>query len=299
MSQEQRDTLDQMIRNGPLEVGGDPQEQRATYERMLTAQPLPGDVVTTPGKLGGIATVAIDVDGVESADVILWFHGGFYIVGSTATSAVLASSVARRARTRVVGVDYRLAPEHPYPAALEDALAAYRGLLDSGVPASRIAFVGESAGAGLVMATLVALKSASLPQPSAAVVLSPYVDLTLSGASITKKAAVDPAFAPEGVRRWAALYVDDGDAQDSLISPLFADLTGLPPLLIQVGSHEILLDDATRLATSAAAADVAVTLDVTPGVPHVFQAFAAVLDEGEAAVTRIASFLSSHLSPED
>jgi acetyl esterase/lipase len=101
------------------------------------------------------------------------------------------------------------------------------------------------------------------------------------------------------VRRWAALYVDDGDAQDSLISPLFADLTGLPPLLIQVGSHEILLDDATRLATSAAAADVAVTLDVTPGVPHVFQAFAAVLDEGEAAVTRIASFLSSHLSPED
>ena len=298
MRQQQRDTLDQLMRSGPLDVGGDPHEQRSTYERMLTARPLPDDVVTTPGKLGDIATVAIEVAGVESADVILWFHGGFYIVGAAATSAALASSVARRARTRVVSVDYRLAPEHPYPAALEDALAAYRGLLDSGVPASRIAFAGESAGAGLVMATLVALKSATLPQPSAAVVFSPYVDLTLSGASITEKAAVDPSFTPEGVRRWAALYVADGDAEDSLISPLFADLTGLPPLLIQAGSHEILLDDATRLATSAAAADVVVTLDVTPGVPHVFQAFAAVLDEGDAALTRVASFLSSHLSQE-
>jgi acetyl esterase/lipase len=149
------------------------------------------------------------------------------------------------------------------------------------------------------MATLVALGSAGLPQPSAAVVFSPYVDLTLSGASITEKAAVDPCFTPEGVRRWAALYVADGDAEDSLISPLFADLTGLPPLLIQAGSHEILLDDATRLATSAAAADVAVTLDVTPGVPHVFQAFAEVLDEGDAALIRVASFLRSHLSWED
>jgi acetyl esterase/lipase len=148
------------------------------------------------------------------------------------------------------------------------------------------------------MATLVALGSAGLPQPSTAVVFSPYVDLTLSGASITEKAAVDPCFTPEGVRRWAALYVADGDAEDSLISPLFADLTGLPPLLIQAGSHEILLDDATRLATSAAAADVA-TLDVTPGVPHVFQAFAEVLDEGDAALIRVASFLRSHLSWED
>jgi epsilon-lactone hydrolase len=299
MSQEQRDTLDQMMRNGPLAVGGDPQEQRSVFERMMTARPLPDDVVTTPGELGGIATVAVEVDGIESADVILWFHGGFYVVGSATMSAALASSVARRARARVISVDYRLAPEHPYPAALEDALASYRALLDSGVPASRIAFAGESAGAGLVIATLVALKSAGLPQPFAAVAFSPYVDLTLSGASITEKAAVDPCFTPEGVRRWASLYIADGNAQDSLISPLFADLTGLPPLLIQVGSHEILLDDAARLATRAAAADVAVTLDVTPGVPHVFQAFAAVLEEGDAALTRVASFLNAHRSQDD
>ena len=164
------------------------------------------------------------------------------------------------------------------------------------MPPSTIAFAGESAGAGLAAATLVALKRAGLPQPTAAVLMSPWADLTLSGDTIRGKAAVDPALTPEGLSRRAADYLPDGDPAGELVSPIFADLTGLPPLLIQAGSHEILLDDATRLAAHAASADVPVTLEVTPGVPHVFQAFAAMLDEGDAALTRAGKFLRTHLT---
>jgi acetyl esterase/lipase len=238
---------------------------------------------------------------VEAADadpewVIFYLHGGAYAIGTAASSVGLASDLARRAGARLVSVDYRLAPEHPHPAALDDAVAAYRGLLDSGVAASAIAIAGESAGAGLAAATLVALKHAGLPQPSSAVLMSPWADLTLSGDSINAKAAVDPALTPEGLRRRAIDYVADRDPTADLVSPIFADLTGLPPLLIQAGSHEILLDDATRLASRAAAADVAVTLEVTPGVPHVFQGFAAMLDEGDAALTSAGQFLRAHLA---
>ena len=231
--------------------------------------------------------------------MILYFHGGAYAVGTAASSVGLASDLARRARARLVSVDYRLAPEHPYPAALEDALAAYRGLVASGLSPSAIAFAGESAGAGLVAATLVALKRAGVPLPSAAVMMSPWVDLTLSGDSMREKAALDPALTPDGLRRRVSDYVGAGDATDGLLSPIFADLTGLPPLLVQVGSHEILLDDATRLAARAAAADVAVTLQVTPRVPHVFQAFASMLDEAGVALTSAGDFLRAHFADDE
>ncbi|MFC8237378.1 alpha/beta hydrolase [Streptomyces sp. NPDC057284] len=296
MSEEQRAALDQLLRNGPLDIGGDVHEQRPLLDALMTSHPLPDDVTTTTGVLGGIPVVTIELSGLESDGVILYFHGGGYALGTATAAAGLASELARRAGTRAVSVDYRLAPENPYPAALDDAVATYRGLLDGGVPASRIALAGESAGAGLVAATLVALKGVGLPQPCAAVLLSPWVDLTLSGASVADKAALDPALTPDGLRLRATEYLATADAADPLASPVFADLTGLAPLLIQAGSHEILLDDATRLAARAAAAHIPVTLDVTPGVPHVFQGFTGILDDADAALTRIGTFLRSHLA---
>jgi len=184
MSQQQRDALDELLRSGPLDLGGNVDEQRGIFEEMMGAIPVPADVAASPGRLGGIPVVDIDVDGADPAQVILYFHGGAYAVGTAASSVGLASDLARRAGTRLVSVDYRLAPEHPYPAALEDAMAAYRGLLASGQSPSAIAIAGESAGAGLAAATLVALKRAGLALPAAAVMMSPWVDLTLSGDSM-------------------------------------------------------------------------------------------------------------------
>jgi epsilon-lactone hydrolase len=296
VTQEQRDALDQLLRDAPLDLGGDVAEQRVIFEEMMAAIPSPADVTTSSGRLGGVPVVNIEVAGADRASVIFYLHGGGYAIGTAASSVGLASDLARRAGARLVTVDYRLAPEHPHPAAIDDAVAAYRGLLDSGVAASAIAIAGESAGAGLAAATLVALKHAQLPQPSGAVLMSPWADLTLSGESITGKAALDPALTPEGLRRRAVDYVTAGDRTAELVSPIFADLTGLPPLLIQAGSHEILLDDATRLAARAAAADVAVRLEVTPSVPHVFQGFAAMLDEADAALTSAGEFLRAHLA---
>jgi epsilon-lactone hydrolase len=296
VSQQQRDALDQLLRDAPLDLGGNVAEQRVIFDEMMAAIPIPADVTTSSGSLGGIPVVNVEVARADHAGVIFYLHGGAYAIGTAASSVGLASDLARRTGARLVTVDYRLAPEHPYPAAIDDAVAAYHGLLDSGLGASAIVIAGESAGAGLAAATLVALKHAGVPQPAGAVLMSPWADLTLSGDSISVKAAVDPALTPEGLRRRAVDYVGDRDPAQELVSPIFADLTGLPPLLIQAGSHEILLDDATRLAARAAAADVAVRLEVTPGVPHVFQAFAAMLDEGDAALTSAGTFLRAHLA---
>jgi monoterpene epsilon-lactone hydrolase len=299
MSQEQREALDQLIRNAPLDIGGDPIEQRANFEKMLSAQPLADDVSTAPGELGGVPVLNIETGEASHDAVVLWFHGGWYVIGSARTSAGISSDLARRTDTKVVSVDYRLAPEHPYPAALQDATAAYRGLLDSGVDARSIAIVGESAGGGLAVALLASLAEEGLAQPTCAVLLSPWTDLTLSGETMTSMVGIDPVFTREKVSVRVADYVGSADPADPSISPIFADLHGLPPILIQSGSHEILLDDSIRLARRAAVDDVDVTLDVTPGVPHGFQAFAAILDEGDAALTRVASFLQSNLSSKE
>ncbi len=296
MSQQQRDALDQLLREAPLDLGGDVAEQRLIFEEMMAAIPVPGDVATSSGSLGGIPVVNVEVARADRERIILYLHGGAYAIGTAAASVGLASDLARRAGTRLITVDYRLAPEHPQPAAIEDAVAAYQGLLDNGASPSTIAVAGESAGAGLAAAALVAFKHAGLPQPTAAVLMSPWADLTLSGNSVNAKAALDPALTPEGLARRAADYLGDSDPAAELVSPIFADLTGLPPLLIQAGSHEILLDDATRLATQAAAADIPVTLEVTPRVPHVFQGFAAMLDEGDAALTSAGKFLHARLA---
>jgi acetyl esterase/lipase len=296
MTQQQRQVLDELLRHGPLDLGGDLAEQRVVFHDMIASVPLPDDVSTTPGLLGGVPVVTVETPGNDPSAVLLYFHGGAYALGSAADSAGLAADVARRTGARAVSVDYRLAPEHPFPAGVEDAVAAYRALLDEGTTSARIGFVGESAGGGLVAATLVALKDAGLPQPSSAVVFSPWVDLTVSGDSAVGKADLDPALTPQGLRTRARDYLGDTDPATPLASPIFADLAGLAPLLIQVGSHEILLDDAIRLAARAAAQDVPVHLQVWPQVPHVFQGFAALLDEADAALLAAAAFTRAHWS---
>jgi monoterpene epsilon-lactone hydrolase len=296
MSAEQRETVDAILRQSAFPAGSDVNEQRRLLREAVSAQPLPADVTVTAGALGGVPTAEITVDGIEPRHVVLYFHGGVYVIGDAFLAADLASQVGRRTQAKVVSVEYRLAPEHPYPAAVDDALAAYEALLHTGVAPSDIAFAGESAGGGLAVATLVNARDHGLPLPAAAFVMSPYVDLTLAGTTMETKREVDPLFTRELIQARVTDYTAGQDAALGLISPIFADLSGLPPLIIQAGSHELLLDDAVRLAQQAAAADVEVTLDIAPGVPHVFQAYHAILDEAVAALDRAGQLLLTHLA---
>jgi epsilon-lactone hydrolase len=294
MTAQQRDMIDQILRNVPFDLGGDVTTQRPLLDQMLTSQPLPADVRTTPANLGGIPVVFTDIADVEPRGTIFHIHGGGFALGSAEGSVGLASSLARKTGMRAVSVGYRLAPEYPYPAALQDVTTAYRALLKQSGSADHVVVSGESAGGNLAIELLIAGKAERLPMPAAALLLSPMTDLTVTGGSYAGKAHVDPAISAQAIRTRAADYLAGTDPADPLVSPIFADLSGLPPLLIQAGSHEVLLDDATRLAAKAAADDVAVILDITPGVPHVFQAFAGLLDEGDAALDRIARFVKDN-----
>jgi len=296
VSTEQRENLEAILRQSAFPVGSSVDEQRRLLREAVSAQPLPADVTVAAAALDGVPTAEITVDEIEPRHVVLYFHGGVYVIGDAFIAADLASQVGRRTQAKVISVDYRLAPEHPYPAAVDDALAAYDALLRNGIAPSDIAFAGESAGGGLAIATLVNARDHGLPMPAAAFVMSPYVDLTLAGASIETKRDVDPLFTRELLQDRVGDYTAGQDAALGLISPIFADLSGLPPLIIQAGTHELLLDDAVRLAQQAATADVEVTLDITPGVPHVFQAYYPILDEAAAALDRAGQFLAGQLA---
>jgi len=295
VSAEQREKLEAILRQAALPVGSDVSEQRRLI-RQFSSAPLPADVTVTAAALGGVPTAEITVDGIEPRHVVLYFHGGVYVLGDAASAADLAAQVGRRTGAKVISVDYRLAPEHPYPAAVDDALAAYQALLHNGTAPSDIVFAGESAGGGLAVATMVNARDHGLPLPAAAFVMSPYADLTLAGATMDTKRAVDPLLSRELLQPRVADYTAGQDAALDLISPIFAELSGLPPLVIQAGTHEVLLDDAVCLARQAATADVEVTLDLTPGVPHVFQGFYPVLDEATEALDRAGQLLSAHLA---
>ena len=296
MSAEQRENLEAILRQSAFPADSDVNELRRLLRELASAQPPPADVTVTAAALGGVPTAEITVDGIEPRHVFLYFHGGVYVLGDAFQAAGLASQVGRRTRAKVISVDYRLAPEHPYPAAVDDALAAYQALLRGGTAPSDIAFAGESAGGGLAIATLVNARDRGLPLPAAAFVMSPYADLTLAGASMEAKRAADPLLSRENLQSRVPDYTAGQDAALGLISPVFADLSGLPPLIIQAGTHEVLLDDAVRLARQAAIADVEVTLDITPGVPHVFQAYYPMLDEAAEALDRAGQLLSAYLA---
>jgi epsilon-lactone hydrolase len=298
MTTEQRENLDAILRQSAFPAGLDVNEQRRLLRELTSAQPLPADVTVTAAALGGVRTAEITIDGIEPKHIVLYFHGGVYVLGDAFSAADLASQVGRRTGAKVISVDYRLAPEHPYPAATDDALAAYEALLQNGARPSEIVFAGESAGGGLAIATLVNARDHGLPLPAAAFVMSPYADLTLGGTTMRTKHEVDRLLSRENLQPRVTDYTAGQDAASGLISPVFADLSGLPPLIIQAGTHEVLLDDAVRLARQAATADVDVTLDITAGVPHVFQAYYPILDEAAAALDRAGQLLSAHLAAE-
>ncbi|WP_037602322.1 alpha/beta hydrolase [Streptacidiphilus rugosus] len=295
MSRQQREALDALLRSVPR--GGTPptiEEQRSGFAAAMS-RPAPEGVATRRTVLGGRPTLELVPENASGGGQLLYLHGGGYVIGSPETHAGMVGELALRTGLRTLSVDYRLAPEHPFPGAVDDGLAAYRELLEAGTDPRELVLAGDSAGGGLSIATLLAAREAGLPQPAAVVVFSPWADLTLSGESIRTKASADPIFTAADIQAYADLYLGAGDPADPLASPVFADLTGLPPLLVQVGANELLLDDAVRLAARAGAADVEVTLEIGAGLPHVYQHQHGRLDEADAALDRAAEFLTAHL----
>jgi acetyl esterase/lipase len=269
---------------------------RAGLEAMSAGAELPDGTRCEPVDRVGVPAEWIEGPEAQRERVLLYLHGGGYTIGSIATHRGLASRIALAAGIRALIIDYRLAPEHPFPAAVDDATAAYRFLLDQGIAPEQIAIGGDSAGGGLTFATLVALRDAGTPLPAAAIALSPWVDLEGSGESMTTKADVDPMVAPEGLRQMAELYLNGADPKTPTAAPLHADLSELPPIYVQVGTAETLLDDAIRIVERARQAGVAIELEPFEDLIHVFQAFAPFVPEALDAIEKLGAFVKRNLS---
>jgi acetyl esterase/lipase len=268
---------------------------RAGMEQMAAIHNAPEGTRFEPVDAGGVRAEWTVAPGALDDFTVLYFHGGGYTIGSLITHRNLVGWLSKASSARVLAVDYRLAPEHPHPAAVDDAAAAYRWLLDQGTSPGRIAIAGDSAGGGLALATLVALRDARVPLPAAAALLSPWVDLALAGDSMTSKEGVELIVPRAPLARMAESYLAGRDARTPLASPLYADLAGLPPLLIQVGTAETLLDDSIRLADRAKACGVDVELEVFDEMIHVFQWFVPLLPEAVDAVDRLGKSLLGKL----
>ena len=256
---------------------------------MIEAQ-APAGVTCTPVDAGGVSAEWSVADGADPDKVILYVHGGGYVMGSAGSHRDMTGRLSQASGGRVLSLNYRLAPEHPFPAPVDDAVAAYRWLLGQGMQASNIAIAGDSAGGGLALAALIAIRDAGEPVPAAGIGISPWVDMEGTGESMTTRAAVDPVVQKEGLLGMAQLYLGGADPKSPLAAPLHANLAGLPPLLIQVGDAETLLDDATRITERARTADVDVTLKIWDEMPHVWHLFAPILPEGQQAIEEIGAF---------
>ena len=263
--------------------------QRGVLRLLTAATPTPRGLSLTPGQIGG-RPCEWHRPSEENGRVLLYLHGGAYLIGSPATHRGISATLAKLGQRAVCVLDYRLAPEHPYPAALEDAVAAYRELLAMGYRGEQIVIGGDSAGGNLTLVTALRLQELGLPLPAALVCFSPVTDFSFT--HVHQPPAGDPLLNPAWIKQALALYCPPGqDPKAPGLSPLFANVRGLPPLLIQVGSDELLLNDSLRFAEHAKAAGVAVQLEVYPGLWHVFQAHAGMLNAADFAMARVASFL--------
>jgi acetyl esterase/lipase len=272
-----------------------PQPDRVNVDKMRAMQDkvggkFPDGVVGTPVDVNGIPAEWIDPPGGTKDAAVLYLHGGGYVAGSIDSHRNLTGHLAQAMGCRVLALHYRLAPENPHPAPVEDSVTAYRWMLDGGLSADRIVVAGDSAGGGLTLATLVSLRDQGLPNPAAAVAISPWVDMEFLGESMKTRADADPMITKAQISQIGELFLAGGDPRDPLAAPLHADLTGLPPILIHVGDAEVLLDDSTRFAAKAEAAGVDVTLEVWPEMVHVWHASAGYVPESDQAIARIAEF---------
>jgi monoterpene epsilon-lactone hydrolase len=267
------------------------EEQRAALNR-ADYQPRPRKVEYTDTTIGGVPAIVATPTGTEPDRHILYLHGGGYTIGSPKSHIAMCARLAKRSAAKISVIDYRLAPANVYPAAIDDCVAAYRAIAAEVDPAV-ITIAGDSAGGGATLATLCVLRDAGDALPGCAYLLSPWTDLTASGDSITSKADADPMIDPSGLLELAAMYVGDLPLDDPGVSPLFADLAGLPPMLIQTGTEEVLLSDSTRLADRAKAAGVDVQLDLRDGMWHVYPLFAGMMPEATDALVRAAVFIRS------
>jgi monoterpene epsilon-lactone hydrolase len=280
-----REKLAQRVR--PTDIA----ERRKSFDAFASTYRTPPDIVVEPITVNGVPAEWTTAPDVDHSRAVLYLHGGGYVIGSLDSHRHLAAEVGRTAGARCLALHYRLAPEYPFPAAVDDALAGYRYMLDAGIAPGHIAIAGDSAGGGLVVAALLAIRDAGLPQPAAGWCISPWVDMDAIGASMTGKASEDPTVQKEPLLEMAAHYLHGTDPRAPLAAPIYADLRDLAPLFIQVGSVETLLDDAIRLARVAGAAHVPVTLEIWPEMVHVWHLYYPDLAAGRRAIAAGGRFL--------
>jgi epsilon-lactone hydrolase len=296
MTVSQLDSLITLLRSRPAPATQDVVESRARFEKMggfLGGAP---DARCEKVDAGGVPAEWVAAPGFDGQRAVLFLHGGGYAIGSINTHRRLAFDVSTAAGARVLLLDYRLAPEHPFPAAVDDAATAWRWLLKQDLAADKLAIAGDSAGGGLTIATLVNLRDQRLGLPACAVAISPWVDLEGVGASMTARSAQDPMVQKAGLGWMADMYLAGKDARTPLAAPLLADLNGLPPVLVQVGTAETLLDDATRIAERLHSAGGEVKLSVWPNMLHVFPLFAPILTEGRDGCVEIGQFIKTRMA---
>ncbi|HTO71516.1 MAG TPA: alpha/beta hydrolase [Myxococcota bacterium] len=295
MASPELSVLVNMLRARPILPDVSVAEMRAGMEAMIGSAQLPAGLIREARDVNGVPAEWLSAPGSAADRAVLYLHGGGYVLGSIGTHRELAARISAASAARCLLIDYRLGPEHRFPAAVEDAVAAYRFLLDAGYAPGHLAIAGDSAGGGLTVATLLAIRDAKLPLPATGVCISPWVDLEGIGESMTTKADVDPMVQKAPLVVLAKHYLGGADPRSPLASPIYADLRGLPPLLVQVGTSETLLDDSTRLAERARRAGVEVELEAWPDMIHVWHAFAALLPEGREAIERVGAHLRKRL----
>jgi len=295
MAQSEIDSIRALLASKPRPIGW--ADRRKRLDNIGSIWPVANDVKLEAVDISGLAGEWSIVPDSDPSRVLMFFHGGGYCSGSILSHRRMVTEAGRAAGTRTLAVAYRLAPEQPFPAACDDARSAWRFLQNEGIPASQIAIGGDSAGAGLALALIGQLRDAHEELPACAWLVSPWTDLTMSGASLGSKAAVDPIIHKTYLYELADAYLPSGmDRKDPRVSPLYANLKNFPPLLIQVGSAETLLDDAARFARAAGAADVAVTLEIWPHMIHAWHLWNAHLEPGRRALASAGAFIRANLS---